>query len=313
MLPQILLALLLAVLLDLAFGEPPEKVHPTVLMGKAAEVFSKAVPSKKGRPAVLWGGIMLASIAGGSALAAYLALGLFGGVFKVAAGAVLLKASFSWRALHEHVKLVAEEVEEGDTEGTRSAASRIVGRDTSELEEGHLLSAAVESAGESLPDGIVSPLFYYLLFSPFGLHTAVAASIFFRGVSTLDSTIGYSEYFELGCLPAKADDVLNFLPARLSALLILASAFLLKMDWKGAIRVLRRDRKNTPSPNSGWPMSALAGALGIRLEKRGHYSLGDEQEKISAGHVREALELVDLSTLLFLASGGALYIILHYI
>lgn len=308
MFSQILATLALAVFLDLAFGEPPEKIHPTVLMGKITGFLMRARGTS-----MLFGGAMLAFVALGSALLAYLLLDLFEGVLALIVGAVVLKTTFSWKALRKHVRSVAGYVEKGDIAAARRATSDIVGRDTQELDEKHLLSAAVESTSESLPDGIISPLFYYLLLAPFGLDIAVAAAVFFRAVSTLDSMVGYEKYSGLGYLPAKVDDALNFLPARLSSLLITASAFLLGESWKGALEITWRDRRKTPSPNSGYPMSAVAGALSIKLEKHGHYTLGNEKEEIAPEHIYRTLKLIYLSTFLFLTSGGTLYILSAYI
>jgi adenosylcobinamide-phosphate synthase len=154
-------------------------------------------------------------------------------------------------------------------EARRLVSWHLVSRDTSQLDESKVTAAAIESVAENASDGIVAPLFFYAVG---GLPAALA----YRFVNTADSMLGYrdTEREWLGKAAARLDDLLNFIPARLTGLLIILSAFLAKANGKEAWRIMRRDSRVTASPNAGIPMSAMAGALGVELEKVDHYVLG---------------------------------------
>jgi adenosylcobinamide-phosphate synthase len=219
-------------------------------------------------------------------------------------GAIILKLQFSWKALSEHALPIAKFLKRDDSKGARKKLSLIVGRDTRELDGKHVVSATVESIGESSVDGILSPLFYYLVFgSLFGVAIGISASVFFRAVNTLDSMIGYSKegYANLGFFSAKADDLLNFIPARIGAFLIIIASLILKENWRNGIKIFLRDRKNTLSPNSGQVMAAVAGALNVSLEKIGFYQLGDANNELNIEHIYRSLNIVNLTTILFTA------------
>jgi adenosylcobinamide-phosphate synthase len=145
-----------------------------------------------------------------------------------------------------------------------------------------------------LVDGIGSVLFYYSLFGPSG-------AIAFRIINTLDSMIGYTDkyYHNMGWMAAKLDTILNFIPARICTLLLVVSSKIVGADWKNSILIMRRDHHNTPSLNGGYPMSALAGALRVKLEKVGQYELGTNIEPLSIEKCRNALTIVKLVVILF--------------
>jgi adenosylcobinamide-phosphate synthase len=158
-----------------------------------------------------------------------------------------------------------------------------------------LTSAVVEMTAESFNDAIVAPLFY-------GLLLGVPGAIAYRVANTFDSRIGYHGQYEyLGKFAARLDDVLNFIPARISGLVLVGAAYLKKMGGAKAWRVMRRDRFNTESPNAGWPMAAVAGALGVRLEKAGRYRLGEATNPLVLSSIKAASGLVMLSSLLWFA------------
>jgi adenosylcobinamide-phosphate synthase len=176
----------------------------------------------------------------------------------------------------------------------RKNLSFIVGRNTDTLDREHIISATIESIGESLVDGIGSILFYYSLFGPPG-------AIAYRIINTLDSMIGYTDKYhhDIGWMAAKLDTISNYVPARLCALLLVISSKIVGADWKNSILIMRKDHNNTPSLNGGYPMSALAGALRVRLEKVGYYELGKNIEPLSIKKCKNALSMVKLSVILF--------------
>ncbi|MNI51510.1 cobalamin biosynthesis protein [compost metagenome] len=155
---------------------------------------------------------------------------------------------------------VYKELRKGDIPAARSALGMIVGRDTAALDSPEIVRGTVETVAENIVDAVISPLFYALLG---GAPLAMA----YRAVNTLDSMVGYKndKYRDLGWASARLDDVANYIPARLTALLLTLCARLLRLDWRRCWHMVRRDARKHPSPNSGYPESAVAGALGIRL------------------------------------------------
>jgi adenosylcobinamide-phosphate synthase len=168
-----------------------------------------------------------------------------------------------------------------------------VRRSPDELTERHIISAAVETIAEGTTDGITSPFFYYALF---GVPGAVA----FRVVNTLDSMVGYKdkENINIGWFSAKTDTILNYVPARLTGVLMILAALLLGEDWREAWRILQRDKNNMTSINAGWTIAVMAGALNIQLEKRGYYTIGDNNN-LSPAHITRALRIMMLTAILF--------------
>ena len=159
----------------------------------------------------------------------------------------------------------------------------IVRRDPNSLNERQIISAAVESIAESTTDGITAPFFFYALFG-------VPGAFAYRVINTLDSMVGYknSEFKNIGWFSAKMDTITNYIPARITAYLMVAAAFIVREDWRESYRILQRDKHKTASPNAGYTISAMAGALNIQLEKQGHYTLGDDYG-ISHEHIPKAL------------------------
>jgi adenosylcobinamide-phosphate synthase len=177
-------------------------------------------------------------------------------------------------------------LEREDLAAARQALQALVSRDRSQLTEELVSAAAIESLAENLSDSVVAPLFYYLLF---GLPGAAAYRLF----NTFDAMIGYHGRYEyLGKAAARLDDILNFLPSRLTALLILICAPLFGGQRERAWRIWRRDARKTASPNAGHPMAMAAGALGLQLEKVGHYTLGDSEKTITPHDIKRAEHMV---------------------
>jgi adenosylcobinamide-phosphate synthase len=231
------------------------------------------------------------------ALPAYFLLSYLMGLNMVAyvlVAAFLLKSTFSLKELHRVAFRVEGFLERGNLSKARVEMKGLVSRDTSKLDEPHLVSATVESVAENTSDSFIAPLLYFLLFG-------VPGAIAYRVVNTLDAMAGYhGEYEYLGKFAARLDDGLNFIPARLSGLLMVAAAYLCRRDGKDAWRVMLRDHGKTESLNAGWPMSAAAGALKTRLEKVGHYSLGNANNPLSPQLIFSGIRLMEISALLWI-------------
>jgi adenosylcobinamide-phosphate synthase len=181
-----------------------------------------------------------------------------------------------------------------DLDDARVKLSMIVKRNTKNLDKQHIISATLESISENIVDGITGTLFY---FSIFGLVGAFV----YRIVNTADSMIGYkTEIFRnIGWFTANCDKILNFLPSRLTSLVMILSCIILKKDWRHSFHIMRRDGPKTESPNAGYPMATLAGALGIRFEKIKYYSLGDGSSEINEQHFKSTISIMKLTTILF--------------
>ncbi len=293
------IAVFVAFGLDL-LGEPPTRWHPVVWYGKLIQFLQRAAPQK---PVFqfLYGIVMLAlalslawlpaatvqMIARHARTAAMRHGNRMGGflLFALLEG-MALKPFFALRMLVEAGRQVRLHLEQGDLPAARQALQALVSRDRSQLTAELVSAAVVESLAENLSDSVVAPLFYYLL-------CGLPGAAIYRLVNTCDAMIGYHGQYEyLGKAAARCDDLLNLLPARFTALLITTSAPL----WHGKVRaawhIWRRDAYKTTSPNAGHPMAAAAGALGLQLEKAGHYILGDYERPIAPYDIRRAEQMV---------------------
>ena len=290
--------LTLAVALDLAFGELPARFHPTVWMGRTVAFAAKLSP-RQGLIGLASGAVMTLLVTGLWVAAAYFALSALHGLHDVAyvlVGAVLLKTTFSLRMLHQSAAQVRAQVAAGDMVQARHGLRSLVSRDPSQLSPEQTVGAAVESVSENMSDSFFGP---WLFFALLGLPGAVA----YRAINTLDSMVGYhSEYEFLGKVPARLDDLINLIPARVTALLLVfGSAFLPGQKPAGAWRIMWRDHSRTQSPNAGWAMSGMAGALGVELEKTGHYRLGDSTRPVGSHDITQAIRSMYVVAFLGLA------------
>lgn len=265
---------LVALLIDRVFGEPPAIVHPVVWIRPLIHTLEGFSPEPGHRKAALvYGGIVAALLAGLGAsigLGATRLLARLPAPLALLGEAWLLKTAFSIRALVDAGATVEAHLRANDLDGAREALHSLVSRDVSNLNAEQVTSAAVESLAENTADSIVAPLCYYAIG---GLPAAFA----YRATNSLDAMIGYhGEYEYLGKAAARLDDLLNLLPSRVSGLLLLGAGAIVGGDLPGGWRTMLADHARTESPNAGWPMAAMAGLLGSRLEKRGHYVLGAE-------------------------------------
>ena len=292
---------LAALAIDAAVGDPARLYrlvpHPVVLIGRAIDSAERALNRADltrtagiARGAALVGGLVLAALAAGWGVA--YALAAIPGGWVV--GAVLASAFLAGRGLHDHVKAVAEALDAGLAEG-RDAVSHIVGRSPESLDRPGVARAAIESAAENFSDGMVAPVFWFLVG---GLPGLVA----YKTINTLDSMIGHrSPRFEaFGKAAAKLDDIVNWPAARLAGGLIVAATAIRKGARSGrAWRTMLRDAPRHRSPNAGWPEAAMAGALGFALAGPRRYGdrivddawMGDGRADLDAADIRAALAL----------------------
>jgi adenosylcobinamide-phosphate synthase len=290
------LALPLAFALDALAGEYPSRLHPVVWMGKAIGALERLAP-KDGRTAQLAHGLLMALAL--PALFAAAAWGLLAvlrpwPLAALAAELLLLKSTFAVRALGAAAGDVRAALERDDLPSARQALRSLCSRDPSSLSEPQLAAATVESVAENLSDSLVAPLFWYAVA---GLPGAIA----YRAINTLDASIGYRGRYEwLGKASARLDDLANLVPARLTAALLLAGGALAGGRTRDGIRILWRDGGRTESPNAGRPMAAMAGLLGVELEKLDHYRLGDPVVPIGAATIARAWRVTRLASALAL-------------
>ena len=260
------LALLIGYALDMLLGDPRSIPHPIVAIGKLIaglekllrRVFPKTVPGETAAGGVLW--ILTACICYGVPALILLLCSMVSPWLYLAAEAVMCWQILAARSLQTESRKVYLALKTGTIEDARYAVSMIVGRDTQSLDAPAVTRAAVETVAENTSDGVIAPMLFIALGgAPLGF--------FYKAVNTMDSMLGYVEmpYKNIGCIPARLDDVFNFIPARLSAFLMLAAGGLLGLDMKNGWRIFRRDRYNHASPNSAQTESVCAGLLGVRL------------------------------------------------
>lgn len=300
---DIVLILTVALIIEFTVGDPPNAFHPVAWIGKAIDRLEKAAFAGGRQYQLAYGMAVTVFLAGSVGLLLYFFSQWLEGInywLYIVVSGLLLKASFCFFFLRKTALGIKKQIESGDIEGAKFDLRGLVSRDTSQLPVPLLVSATAESVSESLCDSVVSPLFYFLLF---GVPGAMA----FRVVSTFDSMVGYHGKYEyFGKFPAKLDDILNYIPARISALLIVIGARLSGMSSRKAWKIARRDSGQTESPNAGWPMAAAAGALQVTLEKTGHYRLGDSVRPLSTVIIDDSLRLINWATIIWFIVGYAI-------
>jgi adenosylcobinamide-phosphate synthase len=295
---EALLILPVALVLDLALGEPPSVIHPVVWIGKVISFLIKG--GRRCSPTVqfFYGlGVVLVTL-GIFVPPVYFLLSYLkdlNSVAYVVVAAVIFKTCFSLKELWRAALTVRNLLAEDKLAEARFELRALVGRDTSKLDKSLMVSATVESVAESSCDSFFAPLFYFLLFGLAGAvsYLGVVAAVAYRVINTHDSMIGHHGEFEyLGKFAARLDSAVNFIPARIAALTIVLSSWVCRAKASGAWRIMLRDRRKTKSPNKGWTMSAMAGALGVQLEKVGYYKLGDNSNSLLIGSIDASLKIV---------------------
>ena len=304
--PAHILALLCGAALDLLIGDPEWFYHPVRVIGKYIAFAERRArrgnpsPQKLRRGAVWLGLSTVLLTAGATALALFL-LGFWGFWPRFAGMALISWTCLSARNLADEARGVRRALEQS-LEAGRKRVSRIVGRDTANLSRREVLCATLETVAENLTDGVISPMIFLALGGP-------VLGMAFKAVNTLDSMVGYLDenYRDIGWFSARQDDAWNYIPARVTAALMCLCAFPLGLDGRGAFRILRRDHANHLSPNCGWPESAAAGALGVRLGGDHEY-FGKLVHKPAIGDDRRVPEGRDIRrmNLLMFASAGVM-------
>lgn len=302
MIVESVVVIIFALILDFTLGDPKNKFHPTAWMGS---LIAKLTPLSKNSSDTLekLGGIFLILISSCMVVSVliFLDLGLklisidyISIIISIIVGGILLKTTIAIKGMEKHALEVVDSLEKNDILSAREKLSMIVKRKTSDLDETHVYSGVIESISENTVDGITGSLFYFGLFG-------LPGAFLYRLINTADSMIGYKTniFKNIGWFAATSDKILNYLPSRLTAIVMIFSAMLLGNNWKNSFKIMIRDGRKTSSPNAGYPMAAIAGALETKFEKINYYSLGDGQDSISKDHVYSAISLMKVTSIIF--------------
>lgn len=305
--PEELAALALAVVFDLAIGEPPAPFHPVVWMGKIISLLDKASPRTRKAAQFIFGLFIAVSVPAAFGAGAYFLLHDVTYAAFVLVGFWIIKSTFAVKALADSAHDVQKVLENDDVPAARERLKSLVGRDRSGLTKEQSAGAAVESVAENTTDSFVAPLFYFAIFG-------VVGAIVYRAINTADSMIGYHGKYEyLGKAAARLDDIANYIPARLAALLIVAASAIARKNTGESARVMMRDHSRTSSPNAGWTMSAAAGSLGVRIEKAGQYILNGGAPEPSAKSIGESILLMRIVFALMLAIAVGVFMLRYWL
>ena len=304
------LALVLGFFIDLLVGDPRWLYHPVRIIGHGISFLEKYLrtcfpDTEKGQRGA--GFVLVLLICVGSAGIPfgilYLAYKIHV-VLGVCLETVMCYQMLAVKSLKDESMRVFEELKKGDLEGARYAVSMIVGRDTKALDEAGVTKAAVETVAENTSDGIIAPLFYMAIGGP-------VLMFFYKGVNTMDSMVGYKneKYLNFGRYAAKFDDIMNYIPARISAWLMIAASYVCGFDGKNAAKIYKRDRYNHASPNSAQTEAVMAGALDIQLAGNAYYfgklyekpTIGDNIRPVESQDIKRANRLLYVSAAMAVA------------
>jgi len=296
--------LILAIVVDLLFGDPSPnyprrlqyKLHPTVWMGKLTKTLEPYCKNTNPKIAKLNGVLLALIVILTFALPVYFGLRFIytwlGFLFYVFVAIIILKLTICIKLETDWAKAAAKAIESGDLVEAKKY-SHFSRRDSKDLAGPQISSAVIESIAENLIDFKLSPILSYAFL---GVSGAVA----FRAVNTLDGMVGFkdTEHIHIGWFSATLDTIVNYVPARLTAVLIVLASAILGEDYKSAWAIARRDHAKTPSRNHGWPMAAMAGALRVQLEKPGQYILGEQTEPLTPSKIIRALKIRNAAIIL---------------
>jgi len=295
-----------AYVLDLCVGDPQGYPHPVRLIGKAIFFLEKRFLHWAHTPLMqrFFGVVLAVTIVSGAGICTWALIRLAEWVHPIFSSLIsilLAYTTLATRNLYDEPRKVIRALEQEDLNLARKEVGFLVSRDTDHLDEKEICRALIETVSENTSDGIVAPLFYLAVGGP---PWAMA----YKALNTLDSMVGYrnDRYRYLGWASARADDLANLIPSRLTAVLLILSSFILRKDWKGAWRITWRDAQKNPSPNSGYPEAAMAGALGVRLGGVNSYfgrveekpSIGEPKRSLDRTAVKESLHLMIVNSLI---------------
>ena len=309
---------ILAFFIDAVMGDPRSKLHPVVLIGNLIAGIEGMLYGKEDsdRKKLVLGGILVV-------LVLLFTFAVVNGIMNLVKmldniyvvtliEAFFLSFTISPKSLAAAGKELYGYLVADDLDNARYKVGWIVGRDTEELTPGEVSRATIETIAENTVDGIIAPLFYFAI-------GGVPLAFLYRTVNTMDSMVGYKNdrYIYFGRVAARADDVLGYIPARITGLLFVVSAFILGYDGKKAWKILRRDASKHPSPNGGWAEATVAGALHIRLGGFNSYFgkvhfreyMGDPIEEIGFDHIMKTIRLMYTDTILFLIICHIIFVI----
>ena len=295
----------LAILIDRFIGDVPNAIHPLRWMGNLLDAIDRRIKTRNTvwtsvlgflsylLVFLLFGGLGMLIIA---AVHFYVSSydTMWGEVAWIVITAFIFKIQFAIFSFRHHCDPICKDLDEGRVEDAASKVQMIVSRNTKGMDPEHIASSCCETVSENLVDSVLSPTFY------FGL-LGIPGSIMFRCSNLMDAMWGYlnDEYGRLGYFPAKFDDVLGYLTSRIAPYFVALAALIMGMNWRAAVPAAKAEHTKTPSPNSGWPMTAVSAALGISMEKKGVYVMGTGPMPTTKD-VKRCLRLVELTSVLFM-------------
>ncbi len=296
--------MILGYFFDLCFGDPYWIPHPIVFIGNSIKRFELFLRKYfNGSRKEKLGGILLAlGIISITFIITFLIIKFLYGINSTLGRVIeafLIFQILATKSLGRESKKVYYPLRNKDLKEARKFLSYIVGRDTSNLDEKQITKATVETIAENISDGIIAPLFYIFIGgAPLGM--------LYKAINTLDSMVGYKndKYINFGWASAKIDDLANYIPARITAILIVLASFILKLNYKNSFKILIRDKRNHTSPNAGYPESAVAGALGIQLGGTNIY-FGKKVEKPTLGDNLREVEIDDINKTIGIMYGSS--------
>ena len=287
-----ILSIYIGYIMDLIIGDPYSFPHPVRYIGKLIKKTEKKIRNiAKSDKDLKKGGFALWFVTVGTTyLVTYLIVKLSSfipGGFLIA-NSLLIYTTLATKCLKDEAVKIYKVLKTGDIEKSRIQLSYIVGRDTEHLDEDEIIRATIETVAENTVDGIIAPMFYAFIG---GAPLAMA----YKAINTLDSTVGYKneKYKDLGFASAKIDDIANYIPARISVLLMMLGSLILGYDYKSSSKIAIRDRKNHKSPNCAYPEGAVAGALGVQLGGTNIY-FGEVVYKPTIGDKVREIEIDDI-------------------
>ncbi len=287
----------LALAIDCIIGEVPNAIHPLRWMGNILYFLDRHI--KRGNPTVtkikgFLSYMLVLLIFGGIAFIILAAAHYLNEILWMVLTALFFKVVFAVFSFRRHCRPIQDDLRNGDTEAAAAKVQMIVSRNTKGMDAEHIASSCTETISENYVDSVVSPVTYFGLLGMLG-------GIMFRCANLMDAMWGYrnEKYGDLGFFPAKFDDVLGYITSRISPLFIALGAFLMRMDWKAAIPAARAEHTKTPSPNSGWPMTAFAAVLGISMEKKDVYVMG-KGDLPTVDDIGRCYRLLELCSILYI-------------
>ena len=307
------LIVVLALLIDRFIGEVPNAIHPLRWMGNLLGAIDRRIRNRGTRITsvlgflsyllvfILFSGIGLLITTVCRYYVSDIVSPEVGEVLWIVASAFIFKISFAIFSFRKHCDPIRKDLDEGRVEDAAAKVQMIVSRNTKGMDAEHIASSCCETVSENLVDSVYSPVLYFGLFG-------IPGAVMFRCANLMDAMWGYlnDKYGRLGFVPAKFDHVLGVITSRVSPYFVALAGMILHMDWRASVPAAKAEHTKTPSPNSGWSMTAVAAVLGISMEKRGVYVMGTGPMPTTED-VRRCCRLVELSSVLFLLTVGLIF------